>query len=77
MTSRKNDEATRYIEPSLVKQRLYSSYAKGEITRQKLAHEINNIQPPEPNVSWKYRVAASILMFIVTLFLPPSAKRNN
>jgi hypothetical protein len=77
MTQAKSSEIAHYTEPSLFKQRLYSMYANGEITRQQLAEGIGNIQPPEPQLSWKYRLAAAILIFLINLFIPPSARRND
>jgi len=66
-----------YNEPSLAKQIVLSRYAKGEITRQELADQIASVQPPDPHLSWRYRLAALILTTIATAFIPPVARRND
>ena len=66
-----------YTQPSLAKQQLFSKYAKGEITRQQLAEKIEEIHPASPKVSLSYRIAACILLFIATAFIPPYARRND
>jgi hypothetical protein len=77
MTPSVTAEIARHAEPSLAKQRLYSSYAKGEISRQELAEAVAKIQPPVADLSWKYRLAALILTAIANAFIPPSARRND
>jgi hypothetical protein len=66
-----------YTEPSLAKQAVLLRYAKGEITRQQLAEEIASVQPPDPHLSWRYRLAAMILTTIATAFIPPIARRQD
>ena len=69
--------ANMYSQPSLAKQIVLSRYAKGEITRQELASEIASVQPPDPHLSWRYRLAALILTTLAAAFIPPTARRND
>ena len=66
-----------YNQSSLLKQQLYSRYAKGEITRQQLGHYIALVQPPAPKVSWNYRLAVIILTCLATALIPPYIRRND
>jgi hypothetical protein len=77
MTAMTATENSLYTQPSLAKQQLYSKYAKGEITRQELAEKIELIRPASPKVTLSYRIAAYIILFIATLFIPPYARRND
>lgn len=66
-----------YNEPSLAKQLVLSRYAQGQITREQLAEGIASVQPPDPHLSWKYRIAAIILTAIATAFIPPFVRRQD
>ena len=66
-----------YTHPSLVKQQLFSKYAKGEITRQELTEQIEQIQPPPRGASLSYRIATFIIVLLVAVFTPPYARRDD
>lgn len=63
-------------ELSLLKQRLLSRYARGEISRVELADEAEKIQPPKVHLS----IGKSLLIVIATLLsvalIPPWVRRE-
>ncbi|THJ22200.1 MAG: hypothetical protein CAF44_006280 [Nitrospira sp. CG24D] len=61
---------------SLKKQEIYRRYTNGELSWYQVAEGIEKIQPPPPQLSWKHRVALAISTFLVSMLIPPWAKRD-
>lgn len=62
---------------SFKKQQLYRKYANGELNWYQVAEEVEKIQPPPPQLSWKQRAALAISTFLVSIIIPPWAKRDD
>lgn len=67
----------RFAYPSLRKQQIYRRYTSGELSWLQVAQEIEKIQPPPPRLSWKQRIAIFVSSFLVTVLIPPWARRDD
>ena len=67
----------RFTYPSLQKEQLYRKYSTGELSWFQLAAGIEKIQPPPPKLPKIQRVAFAISTFLLSLLIPPWAKRDD
>lgn len=66
-----------FTDLSLRKQQLYRQYTNGELSWYQVAEGIEKIQPPPPQLSWKQRVAFASSAFLLSILIPPWAKRED
>lgn len=66
-----------FADLSLKKQQLYRRYTNGELSWYEVAEGIEKIQPPPPQLSRKQRVAFAISTFLLSILIPPWARRDD
>jgi hypothetical protein len=66
-----------YSDLSLKKQKVYRRYANGELTWLQVAEGIEGIKPPPPNLSPKQKIALYLSTFLLSVLIPPWAKRED
>lgn len=62
---------------SLKKQKIFRQYASGELSWSQAAEGIEKIQPPPPKLSTKQRIALIVSSVLLSILLPPWAKRED
>lgn len=66
-----------FADLSLKKQEVYRRYAQGELSWLDAAKGIEGIQPPPPKQSRKQKIAIFLSTFLLSMLIPPWAKRED
>jgi hypothetical protein len=77
MTVAETNQQVDFSQTSLIKQRLYSQYAEGTISRQRLAELIAQVQPPRAKIPLGFRIAGLVVTALAAALIPFHGRQND